>query len=68
MLQITASHRSVRSVPPSFEHGLVLLATLIRCGGVEHKIMDSSFMPKYGTVSQVLLQLVVASACLNGKL
>ena len=47
MLQITASHRSVRYntdlpppsplpfrvVPPSFEHGLVLLATLIRGGG-----------------------------------
>ena len=26
----------------------------------KHKIMDRPFMPKYGTVSQVLLQLVVA--------
>ena len=30
-------------------------------GGHKHKIMDRSFKPKYGTVSQVLLQLVVAS-------
>ena len=30
-------------------------------GDHKHKIMDGLFMPKYGTVSQVLLQLVVAS-------
>ena len=30
-------------------------------GDHKHKIMDRLFMPKYGTVSQVLLQLVVAS-------
>ena len=48
-------------VPPSFEHGLVLLATLTRGGGGhKHKIMDKPFKPKYGTVSQVLLQLVVS--------
>ena len=49
-------------IPPSFEHGLVLLATLKRGGGGchKHKIMDKPFKPKYGTVSQVLLQLVVA--------
>ena len=29
-------------------------------GGGSHKIMDRPFKPKYGTVSQVLLQLVVA--------
>ena len=29
--------------------------------GHKHKIMDRPFNPKYGTVSQVLLQLVVAS-------
>ena len=29
-------------------------------GDHKHKIMDGPFMPKYGTVSQVLLQLVVA--------
>ena len=27
----------------------------------KHKFMDRPFMPKYGTASQVLLQLVVAS-------
>ena len=36
-----------------------MLATLIREGDHKHKIMDRAFMPKYGTVSQVLLQLVV---------
>ena len=46
-------------VPPSFEYGLVLLATLIREEDHNHKIMDRAFMPKYGTLSQVLLQLVV---------
>ena len=30
-------------------------------GDHKHKIMDALFVPKYGTVSQVLLQLVVAS-------
>ena len=30
-------------------------------GDHKHKIMDGLFVPKYGTVSQVLLQLVVAS-------
>ena len=64
LLQIGASHRSVRFkvVPPSFEHGLVLLATLIRSEGgrdYKQKIMDRPFKPKYGTVSQVLLELVV---------
>ena len=33
------------------------------CTGKEHKIMDRPFKPKYGTVSQVLLQLVVALVC-----
>ena len=39
-----------------------MLASFIRGGGGDHKqkIMDRSFMPKYDTVSQVLLQLVVA--------
>ena len=30
-------------------------------GGHEHKIMDRPLKPKYGTVSQVLLQMVVAN-------
>ena len=30
-------------------------------GDHKHKIIDQPFMPKYGTVSQVLLQLVVAA-------
>ena len=29
-------------------------------GDHKHKIMDRTFVPKYGTVCQVLLQLVVA--------
>ena len=29
-------------------------------GDHKHKILDKPFMPKYGTVFQVLLQLVVA--------
>ena len=33
-----------------------------RRGCCKHKIMDRPFKPKYGTVSQVLLQLVVASS------
>ena len=39
---------------------LLLLPTLIRGGGeiTRNKIMDRPFMLKYGTVSQVLLQLV----------
>ena len=28
-------------------------------GGHKHKIMDEPFKPKYGTVSQVLLQLLL---------
>ena len=43
-------------VPPSFEHCLVLLATLIMGGGgsqaQDHG--QAPFMPKYHTVSQVL--------------
>ena len=40
-------------------------------GDHKHKINDRPFMPKYGTVSQVLLQLVVATvkkmpACRSG--
>ena len=31
-----------------------------RGGNQKHKIMDRPFMPKYGTVSHILLQLVVA--------
>ena len=62
LLQISSGHRSVRNntdlpppsslpfkvVPPSFEHGLVLLATLISLwrGGYKHKIIDRPFMPK----------------------
>ena len=44
----------------------MLVATLIRGGGGggggghKHNIMDRPSMPKYGTVSQVLLQLIVS--------
>ena len=70
MLQITASHRSVRyniDLPPiqscsskfwawsrtatNFDKGWR--------GDHKHKIMDRPFMPKYHTLSEVLLQLVV---------
>ena len=39
-----------------------MLATLIKGwrGDHKHKTIDRPFMPKYGTVSQVLLELVVA--------
>ena len=52
-------------VSPSFEHGLVLLATLIRGrGGITSTSSLTGhfrFMTKYSTVSQILLQLVVAT-------
>ena len=70
MLQIAASHRSVRyntDLPPiqscsskfwawsrtatNFDKGWR--------GDHKHKIMDRPFMPKYHTLSEVLLQLVV---------
>ena len=46
----------------STKYGLVLLATLIRGGGRDHKhkIMDRPFKQKWGTVSQVFLQLIAA--------
>ena len=46
----------------STKYGLVLQATLIRGGGGDHKhkIMDRSFKQKWGTVSQVFLQLIAA--------
>ena len=50
---------SIQNCSSSFEYGLVLLATSTR-GGHKYKIIDRPFKPKYGTVSQVLLQLVVA--------
>ena len=51
---------SIQSI--STKYGLVLQATLIRGGGGDHKhkIMDRSFKQKWGTVSQVFLQLIVA--------
>ena len=60
---LTSSPLTFKVVPPSFEHGLEFLATLIMGwrGDHKHKIMDRPFMPIYGTVSQVLLQLVLAS-------
>ena len=76
MLQIAASHRSVRyntDLPPPSHSKLFLqvLSMVLYCqqlwygvegggGGHKLKIMDRPFKPKYGTVSQVLLQLVVA--------
>ena len=48
-------------VPPRFEHDLVLLATLIRGGGgSQAQDHDQAISAKISTVSQVLLQLVVA--------
>ena len=46
----------------STKYGLVLPATLIRGGGRDHKhkIMDRPFKQKWGTVSQVFLQLIAA--------
>ena len=46
----------------STKYGLVLTATLIRGGGRDHKhkIMDRPFKQKWGTVSQVFLQLIAA--------
>ena len=73
LLQIAAGHRSVRhnsdlpsslpfqDVPPSLERGLLLLAALIRGGGrSQAQDHGHAIKPKYGTVSQNLLQLVVA--------
>ena len=70
MLQITASHRSVKyntHLPPS-SHSKLFLQVYIASnfdkgwrGDHKHKIMDRPLIPKYGTVSQVLLQLVVVS-------
>ena len=69
MLQIDASHRSVRyntDLPPPFHSKLFLQVLSIASnfdkgwrGDHKHKIMDRPFMPKYGTMSQVLFQLVV---------
>ena len=48
------------SLPPSVEHGLALLATLIRSGGgIKSTRVDRPFKANYSTMSQVLLQLVV---------
>ena len=48
-------------VPLRFEHDLVLLATLIRGGGgSQAQDHDQAIAAKISTVSQVLLQLVVA--------
>ena len=70
MLQIAASHRSVKyntHLPPS-SHSKLFLQVYIASnfdkgwrGDHKHKIMDRPLIPKYGTVSQVLLQLVVVS-------
>ena len=72
MLQIAAGHRSLRyntDLPPPSHSKLFLQALSMVFiasnfdkrwkGGHKHKIMDRLFKPKYGTVSQVLLQLVV---------
>ena len=68
MLQIAASHRSVKyntHLPPS-SHSKLFLQVYISSnfdkgwrGDHKHKIMDRPLIPKYGTVSQVLLQLVL---------
>ena len=61
LLQIATGHRSVRynaDLPPPSRWKLFVYRGWRRHH--KHKIMDRPFMPKYGTVSQVLLQLVVA--------
>ena len=73
LLQIAAGHRSVRyntDLPPPSHSKLflqVLSLVLYQASNFDkgwshhkQKIMDRPFMPKYGTVSQVLLQLCVA--------
>ena len=53
---------SFKVVPPSFELWSCIASTFDKGwrGDHKHKIMDRPFMPKYGTVSQELLQLDVA--------
>ena len=73
LLQIALGHRSVKyntDLPPPSHSKLFLQVWVWSCiasnfdkgwsGNHKDKIMDRPFMPKYGTVSQVLLQLVVA--------
>ena len=73
LLQIAPGHRSVRynnGITPPSHSKLFLQFWVWSCiasnfdkgwrGNHKHKIMDRPFMPKYGTVTQVLLQLVVA--------
>ena len=71
LLQITASHTSVdihsppssrpfRVVPPSFEHGLVMLATLMRGG---ERITSTRSWTGHLSQNMVLLQLFVAMPC-----
>ena len=74
LLQIAPGHSSVRyntDFPP-LSHSKLFLQVLSMVlyasnfdkgwrGDHKHKIMERPFMPKYGTVSQVLLQLVVAT-------
>ena len=69
MLQIAASHRSVRYntdlSPPSHSKLLLQVLSMVLYkrwrGDRKHKVKDRPFMPKYGTVSQVLLLLVVTT-------
>ena len=71
MLQIAPGHRSVRyntDLPhPShsklFLQGWSMASNFDKGwrGGHKHKIMDRPFKPKYCTVSQVLLQVVIAA-------
>ena len=77
LLQIAPSHRSVKYntdlLPPIQSCSSKFwvwscIASNFDKGWREdhkHKIMDRPFMPKYGTVSQVLLQLVVACTWLK---
>ena len=51
----------LKVVPPSFEHGLVLLTTLIRGGGGITSTRSRGGQSSQGTVSQVFLQVVVAT-------
>ena len=57
---LTSPSLPFKFVPPSVEHGLVLLATSLRGGGgIKSARVERPFKANNSTMSQVLLQLVV---------
>ena len=60
-ITLTSLLPPIQSCSSKFWACLVMLATLIKGwrGDHKHKTIDRPFMPKYGTVSQELLQMVV---------